>query len=312
MVVYNIFIYQTGSGILLWKRSFEQNIKDEKLELFSSFFSAIKSFVKELVSEKSDQTLKNIEMGNYIINNTQIKKLGADIVIIADQTDEIELLKIIPKIIGVLKNHAEIIKTWDGTVHRLKVLDYEILELLRKESDLLDTAEISEEEERNIFEEQKVKYLKEYNFLHNRFDKVKAFPHKLAILNQMQRIAELVNDTKKIERIEECRKRMNSEMDLLMKKVSIYLAEAKECISDNFKKIPVSKSLFDLAYREAYINLYSFANKIRLLGNQQLAEKYIKVAKLLIDKPPEIKEDFKSILEDIMDLPDDPHKYIIN
>ncbi len=309
MVVYNMFIYQSGSGILIWKKIFEKQISDQKLELFSSFFSAIKSFVKELVAESSDKTLKNIEMGNYIVNSTHIRQLGIDIVIIADQEDELELLKIIPKIIDILRNHSELIRTWDGTLKRLKVLDYEILELLRNESNLLEKIEIEEEE--RIEQAQKTKYLKEYNFLQNRFEIVKSLPRKITILNQMQRIAETFNDGKKLERIKEMRKEVNSEMELLIRKITIYLSETKKAISENFKKIPVSKSLFDLPYREAYINLYSFSNKIKLLGNIELAEKYNKVAKLLIDKPPEIQKEFKSILEDILALPDDPHKYII-
>ena len=311
MVVYNMFIYQSGSGILIWKKIFEKQISDKKLELFSSFFSAIKSFVKELVAESSDQTLKNIEMGNYIVNSTHIKNLGIDIVIIADQDDELELLKIIPKIIDILRNHSEIIRTWNGTLKRLKVLDYEILDLLRSESNLLEKKEIEKEEEEKIQQAQKRKYLKEYNFLQNRLELVKSLPRKITILNQMQRIAENFNDEKKLQRIKELRKDVNSEMELLMRKVSIYLSEAKKVISENFKKFPVSKSLFDLPYRDAYINLYSFSNKIKLLGNTELAEKYKKVARLLIDKPPEIQKEFKSMLEEILALPDDAHKYIV-
>jgi hypothetical protein len=306
-----MFIYQSGTGILIWKKIFEEQISDQKLELFSSFFSAIKSFVKELVSESSDQTLKNIEMGNYIINSTHIKKLGIDIVIIADKEDELELLQIIPKIIEILRNHSEIIKTWDGSLKKLKVLDYEVLNLLRNESNLLEEVEIEEEEEERIQQAQKTKYLKEYNFLQNRFELVKSLPRKITILNQMQRIAETINDEKKLEIIKELRKDVNSEMELIMRKVSIYLSEAKKVISENFKKRPVSKSLFDLPYREAYINLYSFSNKIKILGNVELAEKYKKVARLLIDKPPEIQKEFKSMLEDVLALPDDPNKYII-
>jgi hypothetical protein len=306
-----MFIYQSGTGLMLWKKSFEDNIDDKKLELFSSFFSAIKSFVKELVSEKSQQNLKNIEMGDYIINNTQINKLGIDIVIIADQDDEIELLHIIPKIINTLKNHSEIIRTWDGNFQRLKVLDYEIFNVLKEESTLLGEDKQPHQEAEESKEAQKKKYLREYNFLQNRFDKVKSFPRKLTILDQMEFIAERFEDKKKLQRIQKLRKEVNSEIDLLMKKISIYLSEAKECISENYKKIKTSKSLYDLAYREAYINLYSFSSKLKLLGNIELAQKYRKVAKLLIDKPPEIKDEFKSILEDVMDLPDDPHKYIV-
>ena len=311
MVVYNIFIYERGTGLLFWKKTFVDKIDDNKVELFSSFFSAIQSFVKDLVSESSTEGLKNIEMGDYIINNNAVPELGVDIVIIADKDDGGELDKIAPRIGQVLQNHSELLENWDGKVQRLRVLDAEIIDVLLNDSTLL-TEDLISERERKALEQRKDKnYINEYNFLQNRFNKVKNLPKKLTILEQMEMIAEKIDDQEKLKVIEKRKKKVKSDIKKTKQKITYYLSRAKECISANFNKQHTSNgSIFDLSYRDAYINLYSFSKKLKSLGKIEMARKYYTISKYLIDKPDEIKPKFRSLLEQVMELPDSPEAYI--
>lgn len=311
MVVYNIFIYENGTGLLFWKKTFVDKIDKEKVELFSSFFSAIQSFVKDLVSDKSTHGLKNIEMGDYIINNNHVPNLGIDIVIIADKCDADELELIAPRIGQVLQNHSELLENWDGKVKRMRVLDVEILDVLLNDSTLLTQDLISEEEQQAIIKDKDKSYINEYNFLQNRFNKVQNLPKKLNILNQMELIAEKVEDENKLAVIAKRKKSVKAEIKKTKQKITYYLSRAKECIAGNFQKRQVSDdSIFNLSYRDAYINLYSFSKKLKLLGKVDLAGECYKISKYLIDKPEEIKPEFRSILERVMDLPDAPDAYI--
>lgn len=311
MVVYNIFIYQTSTGLLFWKKTFVDKIKEKKVELFSSFFSAIQAFVNDLVSDTSTNGLKNIEMGNYIINNNPVPEIDIDIVIIADKEDEKELELIAPKIGRVLCNHSELFEDWDGKVQRLRVLDTEIIEVLLSDSSLLTQDLISEENKKALEQTRNINYIDEYNFLENRYNKTKHLLKKLNILNQMDLIAQKINDQDRLNLIKKQRIQVKSDIKKTKQQITYYLKRAKECISGNFQKRQVSDdSIFDLSYRDAYINLYSFSKKLKLLGNIELAKEYYIISKYLIDKPDKIKPRFRFILEQILELPDSPDAYI--
>ncbi len=311
MVIYNAFIYQTQSGILVWKKSFDYLIDNKKVELFSSFFSAIQSFIKQLMEEKSGQSLKNIEMGEYVINNTSIPHLGIDLIIIADKSDKRYLKDVADEIIELLHSHSEIIKNWNGDTGLLKVLDFEITHLLSERFSLLNERMLSREEQKRLEDLKKIKYTDEYNFLKNRYNKVQNLFEKRKILKQMTTVAEKLDDNHFIKQCQGMHKDLEEEIRNTKTKLEYYLKETKEFISNNLRKRQISNAtLFDFGYRDAYINLYSFSKKLKLLGRLDLAEKYYKVSKLLIDKPAEIKSEFPSILKDLMNLPDNADEYI--
>ena len=57
-MLYTIFLYQSESGLLFYDKNF-QDISDGKMELFSSFFSALKSFIGEMILD-GEKELKNM------------------------------------------------------------------------------------------------------------------------------------------------------------------------------------------------------------------------------------------------------------
>lgn len=310
MAVYNVFLYETESGILIWKKSFENLINNKKVALFSSFFSAIQSFIKQLIDEKSGQSIKNIEMGDYLINNTTIPKLGIDLIILADQSEEHLLKDVASELVAIIMNHSEVIRCWNSNSELMTVLDYEILNVLRKSFSLLDEVSISKEKQREMETSQKEIYRKEYNFLSNRFDKIGNLMGKEHILDQMNLIANKLNNDTLRHKNRQLEKELNKEIETTKNKVEFYLKRVKACISENMRKRQTSSaSLFDLGYRDAYIDLYSFSKKLKVIGRLDLAEKYYKISKILIDKPKEKKDKFPSLLKDIMNLPDNADEY---
>ncbi|MCP4763062.1 MAG: hypothetical protein GY870_14900, partial [archaeon] len=139
-MIYSIFIYNSSSGLLMWDKTFE-DISHGKAEMFSSFFSAIKSFVQEMVL-KGENTLKTIEMGNYILKITNIKvknkKSAIDLVLIADKDDEKKLKKVVPGITKVILDRSALFEDWIGGERKIfNVMDQPIVEAISKVKGLL-------------------------------------------------------------------------------------------------------------------------------------------------------------------------------
>ena len=135
-MLYSIFIYQSQSGLLIWDKSFEKQMDARRVELFSSFFSAIQSFVKEIITT-SGKGLKNIEMGNFVIKITGIPKLNLEIVAIIDKDDEKPIARIVSRMIQLLEEHKQLFEAWDGDRSKFNVLDVEILHIIQTEKQLL-------------------------------------------------------------------------------------------------------------------------------------------------------------------------------
>ena len=84
-MLYAIFLYQSTTGLLLWQKSFEKDLSPEKLEYFSSFFTALQSFVTQIIIDPTKE-LNKINMGNVSINITTLTDLNLKIVAIADDS----------------------------------------------------------------------------------------------------------------------------------------------------------------------------------------------------------------------------------
>ena len=107
-MIYTIFLYQSHTGLLIYDKSF-QEIDAKNTEMFSSFISAMKSFVSEIViSDSLDRSkeLTNIELSDYTVIITSIPKIKVDMVIVADKEDTKTINKLIPKLVKFLNKYA--------------------------------------------------------------------------------------------------------------------------------------------------------------------------------------------------------------
>jgi hypothetical protein len=127
-MIYTIFLYQSHTGLLIYDKSF-QEINAGKMEMFSSFFLTLKSFVSELVVDGSKE-LKNVELGEYTVLITSLSKVKVDMVIIADKEDTKAINKLIPKLIKLLQKHEQLFLSWDGSSEEFKILDHPLTELV--------------------------------------------------------------------------------------------------------------------------------------------------------------------------------------
>jgi hypothetical protein len=318
-MLYTIFLYQSHSGVLVYKQSFENNI-GSKSELFASFFSAIQSFVTQMImSDSTGKGLESIDLGKYLINITKIPSLGIDCVLIADREDQKEIKKFLPKLMKLFTGHQELFENWDGEVSRLDVLDVEVIQVLTKfkklsgqDSDVDGKTQLMDEILGRLPELEKDQinhYIKEKKFLEKRFQETTSLYRKLEIIESMEEVCRKLRDTDEMERILKIRKKTHQELVALKEKLAYYLRQAKFSISNSVEQSG-HKPLYDIDFRDSYVNLYSFSTKLKFVGRDDLSEKYKAWAMILIEKPPEKESEFSTIINSILKLPDDINLYI--
>lgn len=318
-----MFICQIKSGLLLWEKSFDRDI-DHKSELFSSFFSAIESFLREMIlqgtQDQDKKTLAGIDLGNFVVKIFQIKDIDAELVILADKTDEKSLKKFGSKILNLLKHREELFRDWDGDRSRFDVLDLEILQIishfknLSGNKSILDNKnELLNEMMNNLPEledDQKTHYNNELSFLDDRFKNSPNIFKKLEIVNSMEVVLHKLKNKEKIKETQGKRRKLMTELNSTKEKITYFLSNAKKAISKTVE-IGSGKSLYDLDYQSAYTNLYSFSTKLKIIGNSALSEYYRNIAKIFIDKPEEKRAEFSKIVREVLNLSDNVEDYII-
>ena len=144
-MIYSLFLYQSKSGLLLYDKNF-QDVSDGKLEMFSAFFSALKSFISEMVLSGSKE-LKNIELGDYFVLITFIPETESDLVIIADKEDNKTINKLVPKLVRIILNYKELFINWDQRVKTFKILDKPLTELILSKKKLVEGTSLIEKQE---------------------------------------------------------------------------------------------------------------------------------------------------------------------
>jgi len=293
----------------MFDKSF-QRISRGKMELFSSFFSAIKSFIQEMLLEGS-KDLKNIELGNYVVKITTISGLNVDLVLIIDQEDNKKANKLIPKIIKVLLKHQEIFMEWNGNTNLFDILDYPITQLIGSEKSLIDEKTLTDNqmevlksiwEQKGALTPQKVEdLLKEKQFLEKRLNQTENLLRKQKIIEDILEISNQLKDDDGYRQYQKRFQQVKREIDDTKFKIKYYLQRAKESLSESLKKIG-QKPLIEGEYRDTYLNLYSFGSKIQKMSSGNEYQKFKEMAKMLLEKDANRESELSQVIKDILKL----------
>ena len=138
-MIQSVYIFQTNTTILLYNKNFQS---DEKMEMFSSFFSALQTFVSELTAS-STETLNKIELGEYFVLISRIAEIASDLVIIIDTEDMKEAQKMIPKIIKLLKMYEDLFNNWDQEPEKFQSFDLDIIKLISSSKKLISESSLT-------------------------------------------------------------------------------------------------------------------------------------------------------------------------
>jgi hypothetical protein len=295
-----------------------QDISSGKMELFSSFFSAIKTFISELVLEGSKE-LKNIEMGDYAVMISAIPSIKADLVLIADKDDQKLVNKLIPKLIKILLKHQETFQEWNGDRDLFSVLDQPLSELILTKKKLIGDHSMIENPEEVLksmwaHKGELTPYAKEgltqeRDFLISRLDKTRNIVRQQVIAEKIVEISEQLRDDAGFIGYQNVVKKLKDQVKDTKIKLRYYLDRIKEALSTAVDALG-NRRLIDGDYKDAYLHLYSFSSKLKLVTTGTEHEKYRHLANLLINKSEFEDHQLSEAISEVLKMNDDIEEYI--
>ena len=316
-MIYSLFLYQSKSGILLYDKNF-QDVSDGKLEMFSAFFSALKSFISEMVLSGSKE-LKNIELGDYFVLITSIPETESDLVIIADKEDNKTINKLVPKLVRIILNYKELFINWDQRVKTFKILDKPLTELILSKKRLVEGTSLIEKQEvvlksiwshkKDLSAEVKQNLINEKEILQKKLLKADDFKEKLALTEKLIQISSKLKDEEEFIQFQKEAKLIKDEIIDRKLKLQYYLERTKAALSNTLDNLG-RKSLKDGDYKDTYLNLYSFSTKLKNLTDSDTYETYQMLAKALINKDEISIDELSQVISKILAMKDDIDSYL--
>ncbi len=316
-MLYTIFLYQSESGLLFYDKSFE-DISSGKMDLFSSFFSALKAFIGEMVLGGSKE-LKNIELGDYIVLITSINEIKADLVIIGDKEDHKGINKLIPKLIKTLLKYSEVFLEWKGNKADFDIIDEPILELVLSQKKLLGEKSLIDRQEhilksmwvhkKDLSAQQIQNLIQERDNLIGKIENLTVLPKKLEITENLLEISEKLKDEQYFIKCQEEINAIKDEIRDSKIKLNYYLEKIKITINQAVNQLG-NKPLNQGDYKDVYLNLYSFSNKLKNMVDNNTWEEYRDLAQKMINKDEVSFDELSESISTILKMNDNIEYYL--
>ncbi|MCK4687684.1 MAG: hypothetical protein KAT66_06120 [Candidatus Lokiarchaeota archaeon] len=319
-MIYSLFLYQRESGLLLYNKVF-QDVSDGKLEMFGAFFSAIKSYISEILLEGSKE-LRMIELGDYIIFTSLVPETNSDLVIIANKEDYKLLKRLFPKIIKIILNHKELFIEWRADVNEFLILDQPLTDLIHSKKQLLGESgsgsikdfsikkilKSISSQKREVSEQSKLNLIKERDYLISRLKRVNNYFQKLTIIEKLIEISENVKDNDGSIKYRNEAKILRKKIEDTKIKLNFFLNKVKTLLTEAVNQLG-NKSLKEGDYNEAYLNLYSFTQKLTNLSSPLIKKKYQELARKLSNKDNISDNELSQTIALILNMDDKIEEY---
>ncbi|MHA1670655.1 MAG: hypothetical protein ACTSV5_08750 [Promethearchaeota archaeon] len=314
-MIYTIFLYQASSGLLIYDQNF-QELNTGKIELFSSFFAAIKTFISELLHDES-RVLKNINLGEYSIIFSSIKSFDVEVVIIADKEDTKIVNKLLPKILKLLNKYEQQFLLWDGDRREFNILENPLTDLvlanfkdvrktlLEKPDQILKSMWA---QKKQISKETRENLIQERDLLIYKIEKSPLLPRNLSLSKKVVQLSEQLHDEDTFLKYQNEVNRLKNEIKDAKFKLGYYLTNMKTSLNYAIENLG-SKLISAGDYKDTYLNLYSFSTKLRLLKKNGW-EIYRELANKLIDKENVPNEEISQAIQTILNMSDNVEEYL--
>ena len=314
-MIYSIFLYQASTGALMHEQNF-QELDSGNTELFSSFFSAVKSFVSELVSEGVSK-LKNIDLGEYSIIISSIQDLDLDLVVIADKENVKAVNKLIPKLIKNLFKHQNIFEFWDGNQSELNLLEQPLSELISSyfkatgktlteqpdqflKSIWAHRSQVSDKEKNSLIQER--------DLLIYKIEKTPILPNKIKMAEVVVELSEKLKDEGTFLRFQDEINRYKRELEDAKFKLEYYLEKLKTSLNEAIENLG-NKPISAGDYKDTYLSLYSFSTKLKLIIESGW-QNYREMATKLIDNDNLSNDELTDTIQSIIKMSDNVEDYL--
>jgi predicted RNA-binding protein associated with RNAse of E/G family len=271
------------------------------MEMFSSFFSALQTFVSELTAS-STETLNKIELGEYFVLISRMMEIASDLVIIIDSEDMKEAQKMIPKIVKLINSHGDLFNNWDQEPEKFQSFDLDIIKLISSNKKLVSDSSLtvnqssilksiweqkgalSEQLRENLLQERqalKAEYLVENNYI-----------KKYDCCKKLIEISEILRDDEKFIKFQTEAKSLKDEIKDRRLRLQYYLDVLKESLR-------LSK------YAETYSYLYSLCLKLENFSEPEIIDKYKVIAKTVLNRDKVSKAEFREAIREISMIEDE-------
>ncbi len=301
-MIQSLYLFQSNTKELIYNKNFQS---DEKLQMFSSFFSALQTFVSEL-TENSSESLNTIELGEYFVLITRIPEISSDLVIITAKADIKEVKKIIPKIQDIIQTHEELFNNWDHTPEKLEMFDLKIIQLVLSERQLSGESSLTADQsvilksiwdqKGSLSEQIRGDLSKKREDLNFRYLTEENFLKKYEMSKKLIEISEKLRDDEKFIEYQTESKSLKDEIKDRKLRLKYYLNKVIESLE--FSK-----------YAETYSYLYSFCLKLNNFAESHIVEKYKTYAKTLLNRKKIPREEFKQVINDISKIEEEIGEY---
>jgi len=318
-MLYFLFIYQIESGELLYEKEFQADF-DSHMDLFGSFFSALKLFVSEMVTD-GIKDLQTIGLGDLMASIIRILEANIDLVIIAEKDAKKEIQKLSSKLKSIVLNYKELFlvdavksedfEKFDKEINDIilshrKILDPNVL--IEKQKDFLKSiwdqrGKISDQlrEERKDLENERTiivnKLLTENNVL-----------KKLSLCKLILELSDKLEEEHFFLEYQKKAKIIANEINDQKIRLKYYLNRAKESLKvglDTFGE----RTLIEGDFKEVYSNLYSFSSKLKNFASIEVYEKYYHLASKLINRKGISSEEFSLVIDEISNMDENIESY---
>ena len=289
----------------------------EQLNLYSSFLSAIQSFVKEIVQGTKSQ-LNLLDMGNLIVHITPIPALGLELVSVSEKKDEKAVKKFHEKLTPVLISHQKIFPKWDewdGNLSLFNALDYDIFNTLREFKSLIkDNTDFSKSDsiisENQMFSlkmDQEKIYTEEFNELMTDFAKSKNLTEKHMIITKLRAFEHKINDASLKEKININYKRVVNEYNDLKTRINYFVNQARDSVGKMLQNVssnrdPWESESFRTEVRQLYLHLYSASSKFKQLGTEAKANEFKELSNAFLSENQTQQSDLYQTMNKVLKI----------
>ena len=319
-MLYFLFLYQIESGDLFYEKDFQVDI-DSQMDLFGSFFSALKMFISSMTNEGSEE-LSTIGLGNLIASIFRIIDVNIDLVIIAEEVDRKEIQKLTPKLKSIILNYKELFSVDAVKSEKFEKFDKEINDIIISHRKILDPNVLIEKQKgllKSIWEQrgkisdqlrEKRKDLEnERTIIVNTLSKETNVLKKKSLCKLILELSDKLEDEQFFLEYQKKLKIIATEIDDQKIRLRFYLKRVKEAVKIALNTFG-DKSLIYGDFKEVYTNLYSFSSKLKNFASAEVYEKYYHLASKLVYKKGISSEDFTAIIHEISNMDDNIESYL--
>jgi len=319
-VLYFLFLYQIESGELLFEKDFQADI-DSNMDLFGSFFSALKSFFSVITSEEGDE-LKTIGLGALIASIVRIREANIDLVIIAEEEDKKEIQKLSSKLKVTILNYKELFSVdavksedfekFDNEINDIvlshrKILDSNIL--IEKQKEFLKTVWDQRGKISDQLREERKELENERTIIVNKLLKENNVVKKFSIIKLILEISDKLEDEQFFLEYQTKLKIIATEINDQKVRLKHYLNQVKKSLKESLYTLR-ERTLIKGDFKEVYSYLYSFSSKLQNFSSPEIYEKYYNLANKLIYRKDVSPEEFSLLIDDITNMNDNIESYL--